>query len=107
MPHPVHNILAASAAVIFAFAAVPLLAQTGAGLLQGVAAFGDWHTDRPGTRRLIRPQDLPAPNTADPPTTMAFRASRLSVLPPCAIEPSFVMELAQLRGADRARRRAS
>jgi glucose/arabinose dehydrogenase len=65
MPHPVREILAASAAVILALAAIPLGAQAGAGLLEGTAAFGDWHTDNPGTRRLIRPQDLPAPNTAE------------------------------------------
>jgi glucose/arabinose dehydrogenase len=80
MPHPVREIPAASAivsfaaivafAAIIAFAAVPLLAQTGAGLLEGTAAFGDWHGDHPGVRRIIRPQDLgpqdlPAPNTAE------------------------------------------
>jgi glucose/arabinose dehydrogenase len=65
MPHPVREILAASAAVILALAAIPLGAQAGAGLLEGTAAFGDWHTDSPGTRRLIRPRDLPAPNTAE------------------------------------------
>ena len=27
----------------------------------GAAAFGDWRTDAPGVRRLIRPADLPAP----------------------------------------------
>lgn len=30
-------------------------------LLKGEAAFGDWHADRPGVRRLIRPRDLQAP----------------------------------------------
>jgi glucose/arabinose dehydrogenase len=39
-------------------------AQTSAGLLEGTAAFGDWHADRPGTRRLIRPQDIPQPDQA-------------------------------------------
>jgi glucose/arabinose dehydrogenase len=63
MPHPVREFLAASAVV--AFAAVPLFAQTGAGLLEGPTAFGDWHDDHPGVRRIIRPQDLPAPNTAE------------------------------------------
>ena len=69
MPHPVREILATSAivtlAAIVAFAAVPLFAQTGTGLLEGTAAFGDWHDDHPGVRRIIRPQDLPAPNTAE------------------------------------------
>ena len=31
------------------------------GVKTGEAAFGDWKSDRPGVRRLIRPQDLPAP----------------------------------------------
>jgi glucose/arabinose dehydrogenase len=29
------------------------------GVLKGPAAFGDWHADKPGVRRLITPQDLP------------------------------------------------
>ena len=57
-------IIATSFAAIVSLTAIPLLAQTGAGLLEGSAAFGDWHADRPGTRRLIRPQDLPAPDLA-------------------------------------------
>jgi glucose/arabinose dehydrogenase len=59
-----HAIIAISAAAIVSLTAVPLLAQTGAGVLEGSAAFGDWHVDRPGLRRLIRPQDLPAPDLA-------------------------------------------
>jgi hypothetical protein len=55
---------ALSAAAIISLTAIPLVAQTGAGVLEGSAAFGDWHADRPGTRRLIRPQDLPAPDLA-------------------------------------------
>jgi glucose/arabinose dehydrogenase len=43
-----------------------LLAFTGAAiaesaLREGKDAFGNWQADRPGTVRLIRPQDLPAP----------------------------------------------
>src|SRR5271169_1536792 len=64
MPHPVRDILAASAVVVIAFAAIPLFAQTTAGLLEGTAAFGNWHSDHPGVRRIIRPQDLPEPNMA-------------------------------------------
>jgi glucose/arabinose dehydrogenase len=44
---------------------IPLFGQTGTGLLEGTVAFGDWRADRPGIRRLIRPQDLPAPDTAE------------------------------------------
>lgn len=29
--------------------------------LKGAAAFGDWRADRPGVRRLIKPEDLPKP----------------------------------------------
>ena len=43
---------------------IPLFAQTGSVQLQGAAAFGDWRTDHPGTQRLIKPQDLPAPDLA-------------------------------------------
>ena len=57
-------IIASSVAGIVSLAGVPLFAQTGAGVLQGTAAFGDWRADRPGTRRLIRPQDIPAPDPA-------------------------------------------
>jgi glucose/arabinose dehydrogenase len=64
MRRPFSAIIAISVAAIASLAAVPLLAQTGGSLLEGAAAFGDWHADRPGTRRLIRPQDLPAPDLA-------------------------------------------
>lgn len=33
-------------------------------VLKGEAAFGDWRQDRPGVRRLIRPQDLQKPDPA-------------------------------------------
>jgi glucose/arabinose dehydrogenase len=36
------------------------LAQRTVELLEGAAAFTDWHADRPGLRRHIRPADLPA-----------------------------------------------
>jgi glucose/arabinose dehydrogenase len=42
----------------------PLKAEPNTSMLNGTAAFGDWRTDRPGMRRLIKPQDLPAPDTA-------------------------------------------
>ena len=43
-------------------ASAPALAQGAGELLQGRAAFTDWHADRPGLRRHIRPTDLPAAN---------------------------------------------
>jgi glucose/arabinose dehydrogenase len=42
----------------------PVQAQGRGELLEGKAAFTDWHADRPGLRRLIRPADLPAANLA-------------------------------------------
>jgi hypothetical protein len=39
--------------------------ETDASLRNGAAAFGDWRTDRPGIRRLIKPRDLPAPDMAE------------------------------------------
>ncbi|MER8694584.1 sorbosone dehydrogenase family protein [Mesorhizobium opportunistum] len=33
-------------------------------VLKGPAAFGDWRADKPGVRRLIKPEDLPKPNLA-------------------------------------------
>ena len=47
--------------ILFALAAVPAAATNDAGLLTGAKAFGDWHDDAPGVRRLIKPQDQPAP----------------------------------------------
>ncbi len=44
---------------------MPSRAETDASLRSGAAAFGDWRTDHPGIRRLIKPQDLPAPNMAE------------------------------------------
>jgi glucose/arabinose dehydrogenase len=65
MPLSVRATIAACVAGIVCFAVLPLLAQTGGSLLAGTSAFGDWRADRPGTRRLIRPQDLPAPDLAE------------------------------------------
>lgn len=48
--------------------AAPLLLVASAafadGTLTGEAAFGDWHSDHPGVRRLITPADLPAASLA-------------------------------------------
>src|SRR5437660_6410578 len=49
---------------VLCLAAAPLWAQTAGRVLEGRAAFGDWRADRPGTRRLIRPDDLPSPEHA-------------------------------------------
>jgi glucose/arabinose dehydrogenase len=68
-PIPLRSSLAAVIAVsvggIVILTGVPLMAETGTSVLSGAAAFGDWRTDRPATRRLIRAQDLPAPDMAE------------------------------------------
>ena len=64
MPHPVSTIVAVAVTAVALTGARPLLAQTDGPLLQGKAAFDDWHTDRPGTRRLITPADLSVPDPA-------------------------------------------
>jgi glucose/arabinose dehydrogenase len=51
-----------SATVLLLAAAGTAPAQNG--VLEGRAAFTDWHADRPGLRRHIRPDDLPAANLA-------------------------------------------
>jgi glucose/arabinose dehydrogenase len=42
----------------------------------GAAAFGDWHSDEPGVRRLIRPGDLPAPYATRSSTNFGSIAKR-------------------------------
>ncbi|MGH7121613.1 MAG: PQQ-dependent sugar dehydrogenase [Acetobacteraceae bacterium] len=49
-------------------------------LLTGVAAFGDWRSDAPGVRRLVRPSDLPPPATGTSAETPNF-SSRPQVVP--------------------------
>ena len=60
----VRTALAAAAVFGVTFLRSRAVAQTGTALREGKAAFGDWHTDSPGTRRLFRQQDLPAPDMA-------------------------------------------
>ena len=65
MPHPVRRSLRLPPQRLFSpCAATAVGPDRWPHLLQGKAAFGDWHADSPGTRRLIRPQDLPAPEPA-------------------------------------------
>ncbi|RVA30887.1 sorbosone dehydrogenase family protein, partial [Mesorhizobium sp. M7D.F.Ca.US.004.03.1.1] len=45
-------------------------------VLKGAAAFGDWRADRPGVRRLIRPNDLPKPYATKSASNSAGLAER-------------------------------
>src|ERR1035438_369812 len=60
--------------------------------LQGTEAFGDWERDKPGTIRLIRPQDLPKPGA----TPSAGNFSRIVPRPRGAapqVPPGFKIDL--------------
>ena len=56
------------------------------GVLEGKAAFGSWQLDTPGTTRLIRPQDLPAPgatrSSANPSRIVSGPAEAMPQVPP-------------------------
>jgi len=71
------------ALVMVAASSAPAAAQSAT--LVGVAAFGDWRLDRPGTSRLIRPQDLPppgaTPSAANGPRVVARPASAIPQVP--------------------------
>jgi glucose/arabinose dehydrogenase len=49
--------------------------------LAGPVAFGDWHADKPGVSRLIRPQDLPKPWA----TPSSANVSHVAPRPPSAV----------------------
>jgi glucose/arabinose dehydrogenase len=72
-----------------------LAALTGTAIaqsLQGSEAFGDWQRDKPGTIRLIRPQDLPKPGA----TPSSANVSRVVPRPPGVapqVPPGFKAEL--------------
>ena len=84
-------LLGLSLAGVFCLAAVPLLAQTATGVLEGRAAFGDWRADRPGVRRLIKPRDLPPPQPKESVANMVRVVQRTDQKP---IVPSgFAVEL--------------
>jgi glucose/arabinose dehydrogenase len=63
-----------------------LAAKADPGRLEGKDAFGGWQLDKPGTVRLIRPQDLPAPgatrSSANPSRVVARPAEGAPQVPP-------------------------
>src|ERR1700759_1633848 len=90
-----HNIVRTTATVIVvvlaAAGAVSAAAEDRSGtLLKGKAAFGSWQQDKPGLRRLIKPQDLPPVGKSTP----SF--SELAPMPPDAkprVPPGFLVEM--------------
>ena len=73
-------------------APAPARAQGTDKLLQGRAAFTDWHIDRPGLRRLIRPMDLPAANLGAS-FSNGVRISRRSASERPVVPPGFEVSL--------------
>ncbi|HXN67555.1 MAG TPA: PQQ-dependent sugar dehydrogenase [Bradyrhizobium sp.] len=71
--------------------AVRAAAEDGSGtLLKGKAAFGSWQQDKPGLRRLIKPQDLPPVGKSTP------NFSEVAPMPPGAkprVPPGFLVEM--------------
>ena len=61
-------------------------------VLRGAAAFGDWRADRPGVRRLIRPEDLPRPYVSKSTSNSAGLVERPADAKP-KLPPGFSAEL--------------
>ncbi|BCG91892.1 PQQ-dependent sugar dehydrogenase [Mesorhizobium sp. 131-2-1] len=80
----------AGAAVLVATTA--LAQQADQPVLTGKRAFGDWKADRPGVRRLIKPQDLPAPYLTRSSSNGAGIADRPEGVKPL-VPPGFSIEL--------------
>jgi glucose/arabinose dehydrogenase len=62
------------------------------GRLEGKDAFGSWQIDRPGTIRLIRPQDLPAPGATRSSANFSRIVSRPTEAAP-QVPPGFKISL--------------
>jgi glucose/arabinose dehydrogenase len=89
-----HSIVRTTAAAIVVLAGAGALraaAEDGSGtLLKGKAAFGSWRQDKPGLRRLIKPQDLPPVGKSTP------NFSEVAPVPPGAkprVPPGFLVEM--------------
>jgi glucose/arabinose dehydrogenase len=66
--------------------------QAGQQVLTGEAAFGDWKDDRPGVRRLIRPEDLRTPDASQSAINRAGRAEIPEAARP-QLPPGFSAEM--------------
>ena len=89
-----HNIVRTTATAIVMLAgagAVRAAAEDAGGtLLRGKAAFGSWRQDKPGLRRLIKPQDLPPVGKSTP------NFSEVAAMPPGAkprVPAGFLVEM--------------
>ena len=86
-------LLAAGGALPLLLPAVESGAQTNGGdVLEGQAAFGDWHADRPGLRRRITASDLPAASLARSPSNYPRIVARTAEQKPI-VPAGFQVEL--------------
>ena len=65
-------------------------------VLKGPAAFGDWRKDKPGVRRLLTPQDLPAPSVTPSHVNFAETAAMPAGAKP-EVPPGFAVEMVASR----------
>ena len=76
---------APAAAIAFCSLLTAIVAKAQPASLRGQEAFGDWQRDKPGTIRLIRPQDLPkpgaSPSAANAPRVVPRPASAVPQVP--------------------------
>jgi glucose/arabinose dehydrogenase len=66
-------------------------ADTTRPVLTGESAFGDWRADKPGIRRLLKPQDLPAPSVGGSASDSPGRAEVPEAGP--ALPPGFKAQM--------------
>lgn len=74
------NLAGVSVAAVI-LAAISITRSGAEPVLRGAEAFGDWQRDKPGTVRLITPQDLPRPGA----TASSSNSSRVVQRPPSAV----------------------
>ena len=77
-------------AAIFATGLGHALGQSGP--LVGAAAFGDWHSDKPGLSRIVKPDDLPKPGATPSVANFPHVVPRASHVVP-QVPPGFKVDL--------------
>lgn len=80
------------AAIAALLATTAFAQQADEPVLKGKAAFGDWRADKPGVRRLIRPQDLQAPDVSQSVSNSAGPVERPEAAKP-QLPPGFSAEM--------------
>src|SRR5262245_7533135 len=87
------TMLVIAVSALAAQAISPVLAQEAGGkVLTGKAAFGDWRADKPGVRRLLRAQDMPAASLDESASNSPRGAERPEGGKP-VLPPGFEVEL--------------